>query len=178
MGCAKTIDNTGTCSDGIKNQGEQGVDCGGPCPGSCPNCADGIHNQGETGVDCGGPCSPCFPRMVATVDGNAWTSTSRNAFLSGPYSITIFGTDLNSTITITYSGTFKTGTYTTSNVFSCEYRDSNGTLFQSGSESKLTIIELDTIQRKITAAYNFKAIDPLTGDVKDITNGFFNVLEY
>ncbi len=24
-----------------------------------PTCSDGIQNQGETGVDCGGPCSPC-----------------------------------------------------------------------------------------------------------------------
>jgi hypothetical protein len=48
-----------SCSDGVRNQGEQGVDCGGPCPAACPSCGDGIHNQGETGVDCGGPCLPC-----------------------------------------------------------------------------------------------------------------------
>ena len=24
-----------------------------------PTCTDGIQNQGETGVDCGGPCNPC-----------------------------------------------------------------------------------------------------------------------
>ncbi|MCL4147367.1 UNVERIFIED_CONTAM: hypothetical protein GTU68_021109 [Idotea baltica] len=47
-----------TCNDGIQNQGETGVDCGGPCT-ACPTCNDGIQNQGETGVDCGGPCSPC-----------------------------------------------------------------------------------------------------------------------
>lgn len=30
------------------------------CPGSPPaTCNDGIQNQGETGVDCGGPCPPC-----------------------------------------------------------------------------------------------------------------------
>ncbi|MFZ1679322.1 MAG: GEVED domain-containing protein [Saprospiraceae bacterium] len=47
-----------TCTDGIQNQGETGVDCGGPCT-PCPTCNDGILNQGETGVDCGGPCAPC-----------------------------------------------------------------------------------------------------------------------
>ncbi len=26
---------------------------------TCGTCSDGIQNQGETGVDCGGPCSPC-----------------------------------------------------------------------------------------------------------------------
>ncbi|MGB4849725.1 MAG: GEVED domain-containing protein [Saprospiraceae bacterium] len=49
-----------TCTDGIQNQGETGVDCGGPCT-PCPTCNDGIQNQGETGIDCGGPCSPCVP---------------------------------------------------------------------------------------------------------------------
>jgi hypothetical protein len=56
-----------TCSDGIQNQGETGIDCGGPCP-PCPTCNDGIKNchimpNGvtlcETGIDCGGPCEPC-----------------------------------------------------------------------------------------------------------------------
>jgi hypothetical protein len=47
-----------TCEDGIKNQGEEDVDCGGPCV-ACPTCGDGLQNQGETGVDCGGPCTPC-----------------------------------------------------------------------------------------------------------------------
>ncbi len=27
--------------------------------GSCATCSDGLQNQGETGVDCGGPCAPC-----------------------------------------------------------------------------------------------------------------------
>ncbi len=47
-----------TCYDGIKNNGETGIDCGGPCP-PCPTCDDGIKNQKETGIDCGGPCPPC-----------------------------------------------------------------------------------------------------------------------
>ncbi len=56
------INGTGgaTCTDGIQNQGETGVDCGGPCV-PCPTCNDRIQNQGETGIDCGGPCTPCAP---------------------------------------------------------------------------------------------------------------------
>lgn len=49
-----------TCSDGIKNGEESGVDCGGTC-NACPaavtpTCTDGIKNGEETGVDCGGRC--------------------------------------------------------------------------------------------------------------------------
>jgi len=33
------------------------------CPynGDCPTCDDGEQNQGEEGIDCGGPCSACPP---------------------------------------------------------------------------------------------------------------------
>lgn len=52
--------STPTCTDGIQNGNETGVDCGGPdCP-ACPTCSDGVQNGNETGVDCGGPdCAPC-----------------------------------------------------------------------------------------------------------------------
>ncbi len=71
-----------TCSDGIQNQGESGVDCGGPCP-ACPTCSDGIQNQGETGIDCGGPCPACPPPpppggggvvILASYFENGWNS--------------------------------------------------------------------------------------------------------
>jgi len=46
------------CNDGILNQGEDKIDCGGPCR-SCPACFDNVKNQGEDKIDCGGPCKPC-----------------------------------------------------------------------------------------------------------------------
>jgi hypothetical protein len=53
-----------TCSDGIQNGDEEGVDCGGsscqPC-GVTPTCSDGIQNGDETGVDCGGASCPACP---------------------------------------------------------------------------------------------------------------------
>ena len=56
--CGGPCDDCASCNDGIQNQGETGVDCGGPCA-DCASCNDGIQNQGETGVDCGGPCTAC-----------------------------------------------------------------------------------------------------------------------
>ena len=45
-----------TCTDGIQNGNETGIDCGGSeCP-ACPNCFNGIQDGNETGVDCGGSC--------------------------------------------------------------------------------------------------------------------------
>ena len=48
-----------TCSNGMQNFGELGIDCGGPCDLECPTCDDGIKNQGEQEVDCGGSCESC-----------------------------------------------------------------------------------------------------------------------
>lgn len=49
-----------TCFDEVQNQGELGVDCGGPCPTCPPSCENGITDGGELLPDCGGPdCEPC-----------------------------------------------------------------------------------------------------------------------
>ena len=56
--CKKNSSKSGTCYDGIKNQDETAVDCGGKCS-KCPTCSDGIQNQGETSIDCGGACANC-----------------------------------------------------------------------------------------------------------------------
>jgi hypothetical protein len=52
-----------TCTDGIQNGDETGIDCGGSTCAPCtvdPTCTDGIQNGDETGVDCGGSsCAPC-----------------------------------------------------------------------------------------------------------------------
>jgi hypothetical protein len=49
-----------TCFDGIFNNEEEGLDCGGPCA-ACGTCFDEIRNQDEQLADCGGAnCAPCF----------------------------------------------------------------------------------------------------------------------
>ncbi len=64
-----------TCFDGIRNQGEDDVDCGGPCV-PCPTCRDGIMNQGEEGVDCGGPCPACAEGVVTTISTSTSTTST------------------------------------------------------------------------------------------------------
>ncbi len=78
-----------TCGDGLANQGETDIDCGGPNCGPCgdgqgcaqnsdcvsqscasglciqPSCGDGVTNADETDVDCGGgTCDPCSAGFV------------------------------------------------------------------------------------------------------------------
>lgn len=61
-----------SCGDGVENQGEVGIDCGGPCGGAACSCSDGLQNQGEAGIDCGGPCAGCPTSPCGLQDlGNA-----------------------------------------------------------------------------------------------------------
>lgn len=79
-----TSANNGTCSDGIQNQNETNVDCGGVCS-VCQTCSDGIQNQGETAIDCGGPCGLCpisYPQS-GTYGPNFLRNDTITAFSSG-----------------------------------------------------------------------------------------------
>lgn len=83
--CKNNLCQAPTCEDGVKNDGESGIDCGAPscspCPvnqgcfahaqceskvcmlGICqaPTCFDGEQNGDEAGIDCGGAkCAPCL----------------------------------------------------------------------------------------------------------------------
>ncbi len=58
------------CYDGILNNGEMLIDCGGPnCP-MCDPCENGIWEPelGEQWVDCGGECDPCDPSFNGQLD--------------------------------------------------------------------------------------------------------------
>lgn len=54
------VDKSPTCTDGLKNGTETGIDCGGNKCEPCISCYDGKKNGHETDIDCGGPdCVPC-----------------------------------------------------------------------------------------------------------------------
>ncbi len=178
ISCSKTIDNTGTCSDGIQNQGEQGVDCGGPCGNICASCGDGIMNQGETAVDCGGPCDPCYQRLTASINGTTWNSQSRNAFIASPGALRIYGTNSVKNITLNYSGPFVAGTVATGVQFTGELRDENGNLFSSAPGGSISFSTFDTLSHTVSGTYQFLGTNALSGGSTIVSNGVFNVLEY
>jgi hypothetical protein len=62
----------GNCTDGVRNQGEEDVDCGQPCT-PCMSCEDGIKNGGETGIDCGGSCMSCAPSCSLSPSSHEYT---------------------------------------------------------------------------------------------------------
>ena len=69
LGCSED-EEMGSCSDGIMNRSEEGVDCGGLCTPCEERCNDGVMNGDETGIDCGGiSCSPCEENFRYYISG-------------------------------------------------------------------------------------------------------------
>jgi len=79
-------DDPATCTDGIQNGEETGIDCGGPECGACPTCTDGVQNGDETGVDCGGSCSAC----TEGVQGKRYQSSGSDV---APLLVNLFAVD-------------------------------------------------------------------------------------
>ena len=75
-----------SCTDGIQNGDEEGIDCGGDCD-PCPTCEDGIQNGDEEGIDCGGTsCDPCLEALQET----KWQSSGDNV---ASLLVALFNTD-------------------------------------------------------------------------------------
>lgn len=72
-----------TCNDGIRNQGEKEIDCGGPncqpCTTAVATCNDGIQNGDETGIDIGGSCSDIITVSGLISEDTTWTA--KNIYL-------------------------------------------------------------------------------------------------
>lgn len=66
-----------TCNDGILNNGETEVDCGGPncnaCPPAVATCNDGIMNGDETEIDFGGSCAGEITVTGLLAENTTWT---------------------------------------------------------------------------------------------------------
>lgn len=72
--CQAVSPPTPTCSDNIQNQGETGVDCGGPCP-ACPACSDSDGGDPEvknTCYDQGGCKSGCTETCASLYSAWEW----------------------------------------------------------------------------------------------------------
>lgn len=151
-----------SCSDGLQNQDETGIDCGGSCT-PCASCTDGIQNGDELGVDCGGAdCAEC----LVGVHGNWESSGSNIAMLLVPFASKIvanFNTDGTYVVTqtdpqgaeIMLSGTFAQSESSVAGIWDI-------TLNQS-SPTQLTAQGIFTIDGDVLT-YEVAQVDPaITG---------------
>ena len=91
-----------SCSDDVKDNDEEGVDCGGSCPFLCsgPTCTDSARNGNETDTDCGGSCTTCADGLKCNQNGDCASafcelgicgSRDRVVFLSSSTSTAVLG---------------------------------------------------------------------------------------
>ncbi len=84
---APIVDVEATCNDGILNNGETAIDCGGPNCTACvvppvvATCNDGILNGDETEVDFGGSCAGLITVTGLISENTTWTRN--NIYLLG-----------------------------------------------------------------------------------------------
>lgn len=140
-----------------------------------PNCEDGILNNGERGIDCGGlNCSPCAAQMTADIDGSPWKlfGPSITSQINGN-SIFISGMDsLFRSVSLIHTGDFSPGGYqlagglfaTTSNTY-------------TASSGSISISVWDTTERYVSGYFSFKAYAG-SGDSVTVSNGYFSFSPY
>ncbi len=126
-----------TCTDGIQNGDEEGIDCGGTSCSPCATCSDGIQNGDEEGVDCGGSsCAPCS-------SGCAYVGIDSNDFEGGWGIWNDGGTDCSRS---------SNGTYAYGGTYSIMIRDNSGV----GSSTTTNALDLTTYD-EVTVDFVFKA---------------------
>jgi hypothetical protein len=149
-------DDGGTCNDGIKNQNESDIDCGGICQ-PCPTCSDGIKNQDEVAIDCGGiHCDSCFSSfpydMYNNLGGGRYNFDAKVLdvhYLNGVFKITV---DIHPKLQLDFKAD-SVGTY---DFLSSTYIDASG--FENFFYYKygpITITEFDKVHQKISGSFSF-----------------------
>lgn len=141
-----------------------------------PSCEDNIQNQGENGVDCGGPCSPCKAKLSASVNGSDWQAQGNiNTSINGN-SIIILSGNGTSTLSMIYTGPFTEGTY---NLAAATYGITATAQNFISSEGSITFNSWDYANEQISGTFNFKAFDSSgSGDSVVVTQGNFSYVTF
>lgn len=148
------------------------------------SCYDGIKNQDETGIDCGGVCyEECelIQKMTAKINGASWTADTAKligSYTSGSQMLNITGRTVSTiypTITLVYVGSLTTGTYPLHSNTRYTKDISSFINFNSGTIS-LNII--DSHKKIINGSFNFSCIDTSAGITYNITEGVLENIKY
>ena len=174
-----------TCSDGILNQDETDIDCGGVCTACAvlPTCTDGIKNGNETGVDCGGDCDPCagpFAEfMLASINGTDFSANLVSGF-DDATSIE-FQSDQSQERQLFFAVPTNVAEGTHQLVNNAGYSAEYKKLFEGTYETEsgsITITRNDKTLNELEGTFEFTAVQYSFGNPVDtitVTNGSFAV---
>lgn len=141
-----------------------------------PDCFDQLQNQGELGVDCGGPCLPCDGRVTAKIDEVPWQSEGNVSSSVNNNSIIILSGNGTSSLSLIYSGPFVAGTF---NLQSALYSiTASGTNYLS-NQGSITFTKWDEAEQQVSGNFNFTAFESSgSGDTLLVTGGTFVFVPY
>ena len=141
-----------------------------------PNCFDDIQNQGELGVDCGGPCDVCPAKISAKIDGVLWESVGQVTTSINNNSIIFLSGNGTGNLSFIHTGPFETGTYSlqsaiyTNNITQQNFLSSQGTI---------KFLNWDDTTHTVSGTFNFTAFESSgTGDTIKVTNGVFQFIPF
>ena len=146
-----------------------------------PSCTDGIKNQDELGIDCGGVCgNPCLGSITAFVNGNGFSANNVQGISGGSSnSLQLIATDTAvpyRIIQLFYSGTFTPGTKTASGIFSI-YNNGIPKDYIQNTSTTLFISSWNTQNKIINGSFTFKGFASATDSVV-ISNGVITDVGY
>lgn len=140
-------------------------------------CEDGIKNQDEVDIDCGGSeCPPCTAIMTAMVDADTFKANNVTCSLNSNI-LFLSGTTASpsTTISLQFNGTPTVGTF--SNVQAL-YSNSSGKQYTT-QNATLTFTDVNFVNNAIEGAFNFSAVNFTTPlDTVIVTNGIFKRISF
>lgn len=139
-------------------------------------CSDGILNQGENEIDCGGPCPACNSRMTAVVNGASWTAQGNISSSTNNGSIIILSGNGTSTMSMIYTGPFSAGTFNLNSAIYCDLGNQINYLSNGGT---ITFTDWDTHHKVVSGTFSFTGKNMAdTTDTRVVTQGVFKYVPY
>ncbi len=141
-----------------------------------PDCFDGILNQAELGIDCGGPCAPCPARITAKIDGVPWESAGNVTSSIASNNIVIQAGNGTTFLSFIHQGPFETGTY---NLNSASYQIPADNKMYISSQGTITFDPWDDVAHLLSGTFSFTAFESSgIGDTIQVTEGKFEFVTY
>jgi len=141
-----------------------------------PDCFDGIQNQGETSIDCGGPCLPCPPKVTAKIDGVPWESGGNVSGSVAGNQIQISSANGTATLNVIHQGPFEAGSY---NLYQALYMINSPQTTYISNQGTITFLTWDPQNKVVSGTFSFTAFEASgVGDTIQVTDGTFESVIY
>jgi hypothetical protein len=141
-----------------------------------PDCFDGILNQDEVEVDCGGTCPACQSKLTANINGMNWESAGSVTSQINNNSILISSGNATANLSLIYTGPFTVGTFNLSGgLYTINATATNFT----ANTGIITFTEWDNAEKLVSGTFSFLAFETTgSGDSVNVTQGKFSFVPF